>query len=254
MDLRPKKRVFLGLLVFTCLIFFGVIFFLWYVPVVGLKNIHPMLPLLFSLALGVIVLLMFTGGLLLVLTILRGRDILFSHRLRGVVKGLFPFMILMGKLIGVSRPRVQQSFIEVNNHLVRSNGHRVPPTRLLILLPHCIQNFDCQIKITGNIRNCKGCGKCEIKELIELADQHGVKISVATGGTLARRIIVENRPQAIVAVACELDLTSGILDSYPLPVIGILNERPHGPCINTKADIEKVKSALLDLIQGPKHS
>ena len=165
-----------------------------------------------------------------------------------MAKVLFPFMILMGRLMGVSKGRVQQSFVELNNHLVRSNSHRTRPNRLLILLPHCIQNFDCQIKITGNIRNCKGCGKCEIKELVELSDEHHVKIAVATGGTLARRIIVENRPEAIVAVACELDLTTGIQDSYPIPVIGILNERPHGPCINTKADIRKVKEAILDFL------
>jgi len=119
----------------------------------------------------------------------------------------------------------------------------------LVLLPHCIQDFECQIKITGNVKNCKGCGKCEIKDLIELTDQYQVRIAVATGGTLARRIIVENKPEAIVAVACELDLTSGIQDSYPIPVIGILNERPHGPCINTKVDIQKVKSAILDFLE-----
>jgi hypothetical protein len=250
LEVRPQKRIFIGLLVFTCLILFFVIFLLWYVPLVGLKNIHPSLPLLFSIGLGVLVFLMLSGGLLLVFTILRGKDILLSHKLRGIVaKVLFPFMILMGRLVGVSKEKVQQSFIELNNHLVRSNNHRTRPNQLLILLPHCIQDFDCQIRITGNIKNCKGCGKCEIKDLIEVSNQYQVKIAVATGGTLARRIIVENRPEAIVAVACELDLTSGIQDSYPIPVIGILNERPNGPCINTKVDIQKVKKAILDFLE-----
>ena len=249
MEVKPKKRVFIGLLVFTCLILFFLIFLLWYVPLVGLKNIHPSLPLIFSLTLAILVFLMIFGGLLLIFTILWRKDILFSHKLRGIVaKVLFPFMILMGKLVGVSKERVQQSFIELNNHLVQSNLHRTRPNRLLVLLPHCIQDFDRQIKITGNIKNCKGCGKCEIKDLIELSDQYQVKIAVATGGTLARRIIVENRPEAIVAVACELDLTSGIQDSYPIPVIGILNERPNGPCFNTKVDIQKVKDAILDFL------
>jgi len=216
---------------------------------VGVKNIHPYLPLIFSLVLAVFVFLMLSGGLLLVFTILRGKDILFSHKLRGIVaKVLFPFMILMGRLVGVPKERVQQSFIELNNHLVRSNNHRTLPGKLLILLPHCIQDFDCEIKITGNIKNCKRCGKCEIKDLVDISEQYQVKIAVATGGTLARRIIVENRPEAIVAVACELDLTSGIQDSYPIPVIGILNERPNGPCINTKVDIQKVRNAILDFL------
>jgi hypothetical protein len=250
LDPKPKKRLFIGLLVFTCLILFVLIFLLWYVPMVGLKNIHPSFPLFYTSILAVLAALMLSGGLLLVFTIFRGKDIFFSQKLRGIVaKVLFPFMILMGRLVGVSKERVQQSFIELNNHLVLSNHHRTRPNKLLILLPHCIQEFDCQVKITGNIRNCKGCGKCEIKDLIELSDQYQVKIAVATGGTLARRIIVDNRPEAIVAVACELDLTSGIQDTYPIPVIGILNERPNGPCINTKVDIQKVKQAILDFLE-----
>jgi hypothetical protein len=255
LEIRPQKRIFVGLLVFTCVILLVLIFLLWYVPMVGLRNIHPSLPLIFSFALALLVLLMISGGLLLVFTIVRGKDIFLSHKLRGLVaKVLFPLMILMGRVVGISKERVRQSFVELNNHLIRSNSHRVRPDKLLILLPHCIQDFDCEIKITGNIRNCRGCGKCEIKDLIELSDQFHLKIAVATGGTLARRIVLENRPEAIVAVACELDLTTGIQDAYPIPVIGILNERPNGPCINTRADIKKVRRAILDFVEGPQPS
>jgi hypothetical protein len=251
LEIKPQKRIFVGLLAFTCVILLFLIFLLWYVPMVGLRNIHSSLPLIFSFALALFVLLVISGGLLLVFTIVRGKDIFLSHKLRGLVaKVLFPLMILMGKVVGISKERVRQSFVELNNHLIRSNSHRVRPDRLLILLPHCIQDFDCEIKITGNIRNCRGCGKCEIKDLIELSDQYHLKIAVATGGTLARRIVLENRPEAIVAVACELDLTTGIQDAYPIPVIGILNERPNGPCINTRADINKVRRAILDFLEG----
>jgi len=57
---------------------------------VGLKNIHPFLPLIFSLGLGS-GLLMLSGGLLLIVTILWKKDILLSQKLRGIVaKILFP--------------------------------------------------------------------------------------------------------------------------------------------------------------------
>ena len=104
LDPTPKKRIFIGLLVLTCLILSFFTFLLWYVPLVGLKNIHTSLPFLYSLILAIFVLFMFSGGLLLVFTIIRGKDILFSQRLRGIVaKVLFPFMILMGKIVGVSK-------------------------------------------------------------------------------------------------------------------------------------------------------
>ncbi len=164
---------------------------------------------------------------------------------------LFPLMVIVGRLLGISRDKVQQSFIAVNNQLVRSNVGKVKPDRLLILLPHCIQINDCNIKITGDVHRCKGCGKCEIKDLVAVADKYRVALSVATGGTLARRIIKEKRPKAIIAVACERDLTSGIVDSYPLPVIGILNDRPFGPCMNTRVDMQDVKEALEMFIASP---
>ena len=71
---------------------------------------------------------------------------------------------------------------------------------------------------------------------------------MATGGTLARKVIVEKRPKLVIAVACERDLTSGIKDCYPLPVIGILNDRPHGPCFNTLVEMAKIEQALLSVL------
>jgi len=46
-------------------------------------------------------------------------------------------------------------------------------------------------------------------------------------------------------------LTSGIQDVFPLPVIGMLNQRPFGPCCNTKVDIERVEVLLRDMLELP---
>ncbi len=246
----PQREIFLELLILTCVILLVVSFVLWYIPYLGLSNIHPKLPLLLAIMLGIAMFLVFIGAGSLIITIYRGRDSFLSRKLRGVViEVLFPLTVFWGRIMGISRERIQRSFIEINNQLVLSNSHKTKPTSMLLLLPQCIQNFDCDIKITGNIQNCRKCGNCEIKDLIEISDRYKVNIAVATGGTLARRIIVKIRPEAIVAVACELDLTSGIQDTYPIPVIGILNQRPNGPCYNTMVDIAEVKEALLSFME-----
>jgi hypothetical protein len=134
--------------------------------------------------------------------------------------------------------------VEVNNLLVKAKLAGSKPQRILLLMPHCLQFNDCAIKITTDANKCAACGKCKIKDLVMLAHKYHVHLSVATGGTLARRRVAEAKPQAIIAVACERDLTSGIQDAYPLPVIGILNDRPFGPCFNTSVDISKVAEAL----------
>jgi uncharacterized protein len=242
---QPRKRVFIGLLAGACAVVLVVTFLLWYVPSVGLANIHPLLPVLFGSVLALLALLIVGGLLLLVLTLLTGRDLFFSERLRKIViRYLFPGIINLGRLVGVDRDTLQQSFIALNNQLVRAKKLRVTPDKALILLPHCIQLFDCDIKITGDVEKCVRCGRCDISGLAELARERGIDIAVATGGTLARKLIVEKRPRFILAVACERDLTSGIRDSYPLPVIGVLNHRPNGPCFNTRIVLEEVKAAL----------
>jgi hypothetical protein len=163
-------------------------------------------------------------------------------------------MIVVGKFLGISKEKVQQSFVEVNNLLVKAKCSASKPQRILLLMPHCLQFNDCAIKITSDAYKCQACGKCRIKDLVMLAKKYDVHLSVATGGTLARRRVAESKPQAIIAVACERDLTSGIQDAYPLPVLGILNERPFGPCFNTSVDISKVAEALEFLANGRRDS
>jgi len=244
-SLRPQKRIFLGLLVVTCLLFTILLGVLWYVPYVGLSNLNPHLPLILGVFFAALLLLLVGGLLLLALTVLLGRDLFFSRKLRGaVIKLLLPLMSVVGKLCGVSKDQVRRSFIEINNQLVLAQHSRATPDKLLLLMPHCLQFHECKFRITGNTLHCQRCGKCPIKGLAELSEKYGVGLAVATGGTLARRIIVERRPRLIIAVACERDLSSGIQDSYPLPVFGVLNSRPQGPCYDTLVDLEKVEEAL----------
>ncbi len=242
---RPRKRLFIAVLCGACALVLLVAFLLWWVPSIGLTNIHPRLPLIFGSFLGLIAFLLVGSLALLILTLLTGRDLFFSDRLRGIViKYLFPGIIALGRRCGLDPDTLQQSFIALNNQLVRASHLRASPEKTLILLPHCIQLFDCEVKITGDVNRCARCGQCDISALSELAGRYGIPMAVATGGTLARKIIVERRPRFILAVACERDLTTGIRDAYPLPVIGILNQRPHGPCFNTEVILDEVEQTL----------
>ena len=115
-------------------------------------------------------------------------------------------------------------------------------------MPHCIQFDNCKIKVTRNVRNCVGCGRCEIGGLLSLSDEFGIILFISTGGTVARRKVYEERPDAVIAVACERDLTSGVQDAYPLPVYAIINKRPHGYCMETGVAIGDVRQAIRELV------
>lgn len=163
--------------------------------------------------------------------------------LRGtVLKVYYPFLMLLGAFMKGKRAQLQSHVIRLNNTLVKKNIYSV--SKILLLLPHCIQNSQCDIRLTFDLFKCKRCGRCKIKDLIELAQRSGIAISIATGGTIARKVVKEIRPDAIVAVACERDLSSGIVDTYPIPVLGVENQRPFGPCIDTTVNLDKVKEAV----------
>ena len=177
---------------------------LYLIPYIGLRNIHPLAPEIVCVTMGTVIGALILGVVLLILTLIRGKEIFLARRLRGIViEVLFPIMIVVGKLLGISKEKIQQSFVEVNNLLVRAKCKEKKPERILLLMPHCLQFNDCAIKITSDAYKCQACGKCKIKDLVDLAQRYRVHLSVATGGTLARRRVAEAKPQAIIAVACE---------------------------------------------------
>jgi len=243
---HSEKRVIVSLIILVALLATGVLAVLFIVPYYGFDRIYVHLPLIMGiltiLAGAVIVL---TLGLLAVV-VAKGHDVPFSRKLRSLaLKLLLPVLVGVGKLAGLKREEVQHAFVAVNNELVLAqcrNGK--PPKSVLLLMPHCLQDKDCTVKVTYRVENCKRCGKCRIAGLIDLSEKYGVSLAVATGGTIARRIVIEKRPDLIIAVACERDLTSGIQDTSPLPVYGIFNQRPFGPCMNTQVALDRVEAVL----------
>ncbi|MDR2578544.1 MAG: DUF116 domain-containing protein [Chitinispirillales bacterium] len=186
------------------------------------------------------------GGLTLItVTSLTGADLLYPHGKRSVtVKLLFPIAVFLAKLVRFDRAKLMASFVKVNNSLTIAQSKRIKGNRILVLLPHCLQVDVCNRKITNDINNCVRCEKCPVGSFVQIGEKHDLKIEVVNGGTLARKRVAMWRPQGIIAVACERDLTLGIQDVHPVPVYGVINDRHHGPCVNTCVDMDNVDTAI----------
>jgi hypothetical protein len=139
-------------------------------------------------------------------------------------------------------------FVNFNNTRVLKKIKKENVKKIAILLPHCIQKYDCNLKITNNIENCKLCGLCDISEIVKLKHEfQNIDIKVATGGTLARLYLKEYKPNLVIAVACKRDLTSGIRDSFPIPVYGIFNKIIKGPCKDTRIEVNEIRKVLREV-------
>ena len=246
---RPKKRLFLGLILGTTVIWAVVLYALWYIMQPGLRTLQPWLPAAVGGVFAVLVGLVLLGILNIVLAINNLPFVrVFQKQSYALINALFPWSVRLGKLFGITRRQLEGSFIAVSNLLFSRQQIRVPADRLLVVTPHCLQLATCPRKITRDPHNCKQCGGCDIGALVALADEMGFHFFVATGGTLARQIVYTTKPQAVLAIACERDLMSGIQDVYPLPAVGVLNIRPNGPCFNTHVDVEAVRRELEKII------
>lgn len=243
---KPKKRIFMALTSVSALLSAVMVYVVWKVSFPGLYQISWVLPIILGFVGVVLVIAMLSGvfGIVMALLGIPVIKILYFWAWKAI-NILFPFAVVLGHLFNIPRDKIEQSFIEVSNKLVLQHKVKVPANRIMILTPHCIQLDTCVHKITRNVENCKQCGCCSVGSMLGLAHKYGCHFAVATGGTLARQMVKQARPKAIVAVACERDLTSGIQDVFPLPVLGVLNERPFGPCFNTRVDMKKLEAAVL---------
>jgi hypothetical protein len=260
-EYRPSIAPFLGLLAASAVGVIALGFFVWFIPTVGLANIHPALPYVTGGIVLAIALFILAAAAFISIAVLKGRSgelrdptaiagaFLGSNWLRWMLFKLFMPLMVMGRgVFRMPKITIERAFIDINNQMVRLMARKLKPECLLILMPHCIQFDDCNIKVTRDVKNCAGCGRCEVGELVELMEEFGINLFISTGGTVARKKVHEHKPDAVIAVACERDLTSGVQDAYPLPVLGIVNKRPKGYCIETGVEIPEVRRAILDLV------
>ncbi|HHU32214.1 MAG: DUF116 domain-containing protein [Zhaonellaceae bacterium] len=245
-----KKRIFLGLLLGSLVVIFTITIVLGLVAKYN-DNFFNQLVIFFGmLAIAFLILIGF-GLLCLIIAIWRAKvNSSLLNLILSAVNILFPISLSLGKILHVKQESIKKSFIAVNNELVKNQNLNFSADDLLILAPHCLQWSKCPYKITLDVNNCHRCGKCSVDFLHEIRDKYGVKFIVVSGGTLARKFVKELRPKGIVAIACEQDLTSGIQETSPLPVLGILNLRPNGPCYNTDLDRNLLEKAVVNFLYG----
>jgi len=133
--------------------------------------------------------------------------------------------------------------IKKNNSVILKNLKN-KPTKILLLLPKCLQYFSCNKNIIESIDNCQQCGRCKIKNILQLSKKYNLIIKVATGGKLAKMYVEQISPDLVIAVACKPELVIGISNVDGYKVIAVPNIIVNKPCINTDVEIKEIESFL----------
>ena len=201
----------------------------------------------YGLLIGAIAFFALTFLLIYAIIMLRAKRVipkLLKNAVKISIRMLYPVLVGIGKPLGYDKKTIRNAYAQLNNHIILSNEYHFRGEEIMILTPHCLQKSTCGLRVTQNPDLCSRCGQCNVNDLVGLKEKYGIQLAIATGGTLARRKILELKPKAIIAVACERDLISGLQDVKDLPVLAIVNRRPEGPCINTEMDILEVEKGI----------
>jgi hypothetical protein len=142
---------------------------------------------------------------------------------RGPFLQLLNLTSLVARLFG-TRDRVEHAGIDAYNAYALRRGRKFGRGELLVLIPRCLS-------------------KETLDGVLGIAGRYDVPVFVATRGQLARRAIRERRPRAVVAVACERDMTTGLRDvAGKLPVLGLTMRLPNGPCRDAVVDLQEMET------------
>lgn len=193
-----------------------------------LATLWTPLPLVLWAGLGAFVLSATLWLVALALTLHLNRNLLPLRIAEGgLLPRLMPLAERSARWFGISRDRAGNAALRVYNGLATVRARAgIRPDELLLLLPRCLD-------------------KAGMQGVMNVSAQYGVPLFVAARGRYAREMIARTRPKAVVAIACERDLVSGIHDvATRLPVLGTTLGLPEGPCKNTTVDLASLETRI----------
>ncbi|HRZ86927.1 MAG TPA: DUF116 domain-containing protein [bacterium] len=143
---------------------------------------------------------------------------------------------------------IEEGLISFNRWRVSRRRHAFRADEIAVICPHCLQYSECTVKILNDATKCRRCGRCSIKDLVEITSAQKVPIYFVSGGRQAIRLLKDPSVKAVVAVACGKELFAGLLRSGGKTVVTVRNVWPHGPCKDTSVDASQVAKAIADLL------
>jgi len=229
-DFSAPPRVFFRFAALTIAAATGALALLLYLVGPRLGTLSPLVPRILWSLVAVLAVLQWLYLGVVAASFYSGRNLLPERLMeRGPYLQLMNYTSLIARAFG-KRDWVEHAAIDVYNTLAERRGRKLGKGELLVLIPRCLS-------------------KQALDGVLEIAGRYEVPVFVATRGQLARRVIRERRPRAVVAVACERDMMTGLRDvAGKLPVLGLTMQLPNGPCRDAVIDLGQMEQWVRGLV------
>lgn len=152
----------------------------------------------------------------------------------------------IAKRFGLSDRLINYTHIELRNRLNEYGYKRVPFGKRVLFLPQCLRNSkECRAEYGEEGLQCKRCGKCQINELISLAESLGyARVFVCPGGSMVQRLVRKYKPKAVLGVCCydEANMAFDKLQGTGVSPQAVL--LLYDGCRDTKVNVAEVKEKM----------
>ena len=200
--------------------------------------------LLYSLLGRLIILIIILIIILFVIFIIFGRIfikrgiVIFPKFLLFLIDTLYSPFKSIAKLIKLDDQLIDDLSIELRNDINKKKFAQIPANETLIFLPHCLRHRDCPATLQKEGVNCTCCGLCSIGVIKKKADPKGYKLYIVPGSSFVKKIVMENRFNSVIGVACHEDLSQMMMLLSDFCPQGILLKKTG--CYETKVDVSEV--------------
>jgi len=148
------------------------------------------------------------------------------------------------KSINLEEPWLR-SFCAWNNKHVSGALSTKKAGKVVVLLPHCIQLVECGAHVAENLQACFRCGKCVVDNAATAALKYNWDVRVSPRSRAAYIEARKSRPDLIIAIACPDRLVKGLIKLSEIPSYTIPLELPHGMCVNTTFDFQRLSHVMV---------
>ena len=187
---------------------------------------------------AILILILFIAVLIFGVFFARRNEIKYPRFLLFVLDLLYSPFKAIAKLLKLDEHLIDDISIKVRDDINKEKFRQIPAEKTLIFLPHCLRHKDCPATLQKEGLNCTECGLCSIGVIKKKAEPLGYKLYIVPGGSFVKKIVMENKFQAVIGVACHEDLSQMMMLLSDFCPQGVLLEKTG--CFETKVNVKKV--------------
>jgi len=150
------------------------------------------------------------------------------------------------KLPKKSKEQIYKSYAEKQNKAQSGKFASVPFEKRLVFVPHCMRNSSvCKASEKDSFYICARCGACKIGDMARLAKELGYGgFYILKGGRAIIKIIGEQKPLAVLGVACFFEGSEAFKLTRDLNIAVQFVPLTKDGCASTDADLTEFEIKL----------